>query len=130
MKQTFEKKELKKKSENLSDWYTDVVLKAELADYAPVRGTMVFRPYGYAIWERVQDVFNKMIKKDGVENAYFPLFIPYSLFKKEKEHIEGFSPELALVTIGGGEELKDPLVERPTSEMIMYEIFLKYFHSY
>src|SRR3989344_2179035 len=130
MDKVYDKKGLKKKSENLSDWYTNVVLKAELADYAPVRGTMVFRPYGYAIWERVQDVFNKMIKKDGVENAYFPLFIPYSLFKKEKEHIEGFSPELALVTIGGGEELKDPLVVRPTSETIMYAMYAKWIHSW
>ena len=128
--QNFTKKELKKKSENVSDWYTDVVLKAELADYAPVKGTMVIRPYGYAIWERVQEVFNRMIRKAGVENAYFPLFIPYSLLEKEKEHVKGFSPELAIVTIGGGEKLKDPLVVRPTSETIMYAMYAKWIHSW
>ena len=126
----FEKKELKKKSENLSDWYTDVILKAELADYAPVKGTMVIRPYGYALWEAVQEIFNRMMKTKGVENAYFPLFIPHSLLEKEKEHVKGFSPELALVTIGGGEKLKDPLVVRPTSETIMYAMYAKWVHSW
>lgn len=129
----YEKKELKKKSQNLSDWYTDVVLKAELADYGPVRGTMVIRPYGYAIWENVQAAFNQMMKnrKEGaIRNAYFPLFIPYSYLKREKEHVQGFSPELALVTIGGGEELKEPLVVRPTSETIMYEMYAKWIKSW
>ncbi|OGG34691.1 proline--tRNA ligase [Candidatus Gottesmanbacteria bacterium RIFOXYB1_FULL_47_11] len=126
----FEKKELKKKSENLSDWYTDVILKAELADYAPVKGTMVIRPYGYALWEKVQEIFNGMMRTRGVENAYFPLFIPHSLLEKEKEHVEGFSPELALVTIAGGEKLKDPLVIRPTSETIMYAMYAKWVHSW
>lgn len=126
----FEKKEITKKSENISKWYNDVVLKAELADYGPVRGTMVIRPYGYAIWERVQEIFNRMMKKKGVQNAYFPLFIPHSLLEKEKEHVKGFSPELAIVTIGGGEELKDPLVVRPTSETIMYEMYAKWIHSW
>ncbi len=126
----FEKKLLTKKSKDLSRWYTEVVQLAKLADYGPVRGTMVIRPYGYAIWENVQNAFNKMIKADGVENAYFPLFIPYSLLRKEKEHVEGFSPELALVTIGGGEELKEPLVVRPTSEMIMYEMYSKWIQSW
>ncbi len=126
----FEKKELKKKSVNLSDWYTDVVLKAELADYAPVKGTMVIRPYGYAIWEHVQEIMNGFMKAAGVQNAYFPLFIPYSLLEKEKEHVKGFSPELAIVTIGGGEKLKDPLVVRPTSETIMYEMYRKWIHSW
>lgn len=130
MKQQFEKKELKKKSENLSEWYTDVVLKAELADYAPVKGCMVIRPYGYAIWEKVQEVFNGLMKTKGVQNAYFPLFIPHSLLEKEKEHVEGFSPELAIVTIGGGEKLKDPLVVRPTSETIMYAMYAKWIHSW
>ncbi len=127
---TFEKKELKKKSKNISDWYTDVVLKAELADYAPVKGCMVIRPYGYALWERVQEVFNEMMKAADVQNAYFPLFIPHSLLEKEKEHVKGFSPELAIVTIGGGETLKDPLVVRPTSETIMYTIYAKWIHSW
>ncbi|MEK7526540.1 MAG: proline--tRNA ligase [Patescibacteria group bacterium] len=130
MKTQFEKKELKKKSENLSDWYTDVILKAELADYGPVRGTMVIRPYGYAIWELVHDIIDPWFKKGGVKNAYFPMFIPHSLLKKEASHVEGFSPELALVTIGGGEQLKEPLVVRPTSEAIMYDMYSKWIQSW
>jgi len=126
----FEKKELKKKSENISDWYNNVVLKAELADYGPVRGTMVIRPYGYAIWEKVQEIMNGMFRTKGVENAYFPMFIPMSMLEKEKAHIEGFSPELAVVTIGGGEKLADPLVVRPTSETIMYSMYAKWVHSW
>jgi len=130
MKQSFEKKELKKKSEHLSDWYTDVVLKAQLADYSPVPGAMVIRPYGYAIWEHVQRIMDRLMKAAGLENAYFPLFIPHSLLDKEKEHVEGFSPELAIVTVGGGEKLKDPLVVRPTSETIMYEMYKKWIQSW
>lgn len=130
MKPSFEKKELKKKSENLADWYTDVVLKAQLADYSPVPGAMVIRPYGYAIWEKVQQIMDAWMKAAGLENAYFPLFIPHSLLEKEKEHVKGFSPELAIVTVGGGEELKDPLVVRPTSETIMYEMYKKWIHSW
>lgn len=130
MNQTFEKNELKKKSENISDWYTNVVLKGELADYGPVKGTMVIRPYGYAIWENTQRVMDSMFKSGGVQNAYFPIFIPYSLLQKEKEHVEGFSPELALVTHGGGAELAEPLVVRPTSETIMYEMYAKWIHSW
>ncbi len=130
MKSQFEKKELKKKSENLSDWYTDVVLKAQLADYAPVKGTMVIRPYGYALWENVQNIFNSMMRTKDVQNAYFPLFIPHSLLEKEKSHVSGFAPELAIVTIGGGEKLKDPLVVRPTSETIMYAMYAKWIHSW
>ena len=130
MKQTFEKKELKKKSENLSDWYTDAILKAAIADYAPVKGCMVIRPYGYALWESVQEILNRMMKSAGIENAYFPLFIPHSLLEKEKQHVAGFSPELAIVTVGGGEKLKDPLVVRPTSETIMYDMYSKWVHSW
>jgi len=130
MKQSFEKKELKKKSENLAEWYTDVVLKAQLADYSPVPGAMVIRPYGYAIWEKIQSIMDGLMKAAGLENAYFPLFIPHSLLEKEKSHVEGFSPELAIVTIGGGEKLKDPLVVRPTSETIMYEMYKKWIHSW
>ncbi len=130
MNKQFEKKELKKKSENLSDWYTDVVLKAAIADYAPVKGCMVIRPYGYALWEAVQDALNRMMRSAGIENAYFPLFIPHSLLEKEKQHVAGFSPELAIVTIGGGEKLKDPLVVRPTSETIMYDMYSKWVHSW
>lgn len=130
MNKPFEKKELKKKSENLSDWYTDVLLKAAVADYAPVKGCMVIRPYGFAIWEATQDALDRMFKAAGVENAYFPLFIPHSLLEKEKEHVAGFSPELAVVTVGGGEKLKDPLVVRPTSETIMYAMYAKWIHSW
>lgn len=130
MKPIFEKKELKKKSENLSDWYTDVLLKAAVADYAPVKGCMVIRPYGFAIWEATQSALDRLFKAAGVENAYFPLFIPHSLLEKEKEHVAGFSPELAVVTVGGGEKLKDPLVVRPTSETIMYAMYAKWIHSW
>lgn len=130
MKQSFEKKELKKKSENLSDWYTDVILKAQIADYAPVKGCMVIRPYGFALWEKVQEVLNGLMKTKDVQNAYFPLFIPHSLLEKEKEHVAGFSPELAVVTVGGGEKLKDPLVVRPTSETIMYDMYARWVHSW
>ncbi len=126
----FEKKDLTKKSEDFSRWYTDVVLQAELADYAPVRGCMVIRPYGYALWEGVKENLGSMIKDSGVPNAYFPLFIPYSFLEKEQEHVEGFSPETAVVTHGGGKELDEPLVVRPTSETIMYSMFAKWIQSY
>jgi len=126
----FKKRDITKKSKDLSRWYTDVVLKAELADYGPAKGTMVIRPYGYEIWERLQEIFNRMIKNHGVKNAYFPLFIPLSLLEKEKNHIEGFSPELAIVTHGGGKKLKEPLVVRPTSETIMYEMYSKWIQSW
>jgi prolyl-tRNA synthetase len=127
---SFTKKEITKKSENISAWYNDIVLKAQLADYGPVKGTMVIRPYGYALWENVQKVLDSMFKKGGVQNAYFPLFIPMSFLKREKDHVEGFSPELAVVTIGGGEELEEPVVVRPTSETIMYEMYAKWIQSW
>jgi len=130
MNPTFEKKQLKKKSENLSDWYTDVILKAKLADYAPVKGCMVIRPYGYALWEGIQHYMDPLIKKHGVENAYFPLFIPEKFLNREKEHVEGFAPHMAVVTIAGGEELKERLVVRPTSETIMYEMYKSWTQSY
>ncbi|MBI2647862.1 MAG: proline--tRNA ligase, partial [Candidatus Wildermuthbacteria bacterium] len=114
------------KLENFPDWYTDVILRSELADYGPVKGTMVIRPYGYALWERVQQIFDAMIKADGVQNAYFPMFIPEHLLKKEKEHVEGFAPEVAVVTHAGGKKLTEPLIVRPTSEAIMYEMFAKW----
>lgn len=126
----FEKKEITKKSINISEWYNDVVQKAQLADYGPVKGTMVIRPYGYALWENVQHIMDAMFKKGGVQNAYFPIFIPMSFLKREKEHVEGFSPELAVVTIGGGEELEEPVVVRPTSETIMYEMYAKWVQSW
>lgn len=123
-------KSITKKSENFAEWYNDVILKAELADYGPAKGTMVIRPYGYAIWERIQAELDRTIKEAGVPNAYFPLFIPEKLLHKEKEHVEGFSPELAVVTIGGGEKLVEPLVVRPTSETIIYSLFSKWIASW
>lgn len=124
------KKFISKKSTNLSEWYTDIILKAELADYAPVKGCMVIRPYGYALWEKIQEFLDKIIKEYGVKNAYFPLFIPESLLKREKEHVEGFAPHMAVVTLAGGEELKEKLIVRPTSETIMYEMYKKWTHSW
>jgi len=98
------------RSENFSEWYNQVVLRAELADYAPVRGCMVIRPYGWALWENIQQALDRRFKETGHVNAAFPLFIPMSFLEKEKEHVEGFSPELAVVTVGGGETLEEPLV--------------------
>lgn len=121
---------LTKKSVDTSKWYTEVIQTAGLADYGPVRGTMVIKPHGYAIWENIQKEFNKAIDRMGVSNSYFPLFIPMSLLQKEKSHIEGFSPELAVVTIGGGEELAEPLAVRPTSETIMYDMYSKWISSW
>ena len=111
-------------------WYTDVVLKTKLVDYGPVKGTLVIRPYGYAIWENIQKEMNARFKTRGVENAYFPLLIPMSYFTKEAEHVEGFAPELAVVTVGGGEELAEPLAIRPTSETIIGTMFSKWTQSY
>jgi prolyl-tRNA synthetase len=111
-------------------WYQDVIARAELADNGPVRGTMVIRPYGYAIWERIQADLDARIKQAGAENAYFPLFIPESYLHREAEHVEGFSPELAVVTYGGGKELEEPVVVRPTSETIINSFFAKWIQSY
>ncbi|MCD6528651.1 proline--tRNA ligase [bacterium] len=130
MAKKFEKEQLVKKSEDFSKWYTDVIIKADLADYAPVRGCMVFKPYGFAIWENIQKALDSKIKEAGVKNVYFPLFIPEKLLKREKEHVKGFSPELAVVTIGGGKKLKERLIVRPTSETIMYEMFAKWIKSW
>jgi prolyl-tRNA synthetase len=113
-----------------SQWYLDVLREAELTDYGPVRGTMVIRPYGYAIWENLQRILDGMFKATGHSNAYFPLFIPMSFLEKEREHVEGFAPELAIVTIGGGKELEEPLVVRPTSETIINHMFAKWIQSY
>lgn len=126
----FDKKGIAKKSINISEWYNDVVLRAELADYAPVKGCMVIRPYGYALWESIQSFLDKLIKERGVQNAYFPIFIPEKFLEKEKEHVKGFSPHLAVVTIAGGEELKERLVVRPTSETVMYEMYKKWTQSW
>jgi prolyl-tRNA synthetase len=111
-------------------WYQDVVARAELAENGPVRGTMVIRPYGYAIWERMQAELDARIKEAGAHNAYFPLLIPESYLRKEAEHVEGFSPELAVVTYGGGKELEEPAVVRPTSETIINSYFAKWIQSY
>jgi prolyl-tRNA synthetase len=111
-------------------WYQDVVAKAELADNGPVRGTMVIRPYGYAIWERMQAEVDLRIKAAGADNCYFPLFIPQSYLTREADHVEGFSPELAVVTHAGGKELEEPLVVRPTSETVIGEYMGKWIQSY
>ncbi|HEX7094631.1 MAG TPA: proline--tRNA ligase [Acidimicrobiales bacterium] len=117
-------------AENFPQWYQDVLAKAELAENGPVRGTMVIRPYGYAIWERMQAEMDARIKAAGARNAYFPLFIPESFMRKEAEHVEGFSPELAVVTHGGGKRLEEPVVVRPTSEMVINSYFAKWIQSY
>ncbi len=118
------------RSEDFSKWYLDVIREAELAENAPVRGCMVIRPYGYSIWENIQQALDRRFKETGHQNAYFPLFIPYSFIAKEAEHIEGFSPELALVTVGGGKKLEEPLVVRPTSETIIGHTFSRWIRSY
>jgi prolyl-tRNA synthetase len=111
-------------------WYQDVITQADLADNGPVRGTMVIRPWGYAIWERMQAEIDTRIKAAGAENAYFPVFIPESYLQREAEHVEGFSPELAVVTHGGGKQLEEPIVVRPTSETVINSFFAKWVHSY
>lgn len=113
-----------------SRWYTDIVLQGKLADYAPVKGTMVIRPNGYAIWERIQRYLDDMFKETGHVNAYFPLLIPESFMKKEAEHVEGFAPECAVVTIGGGQELEEKLYIRPTSETVIWSMYKKWIMSY
>ena len=115
---------------DFSRWYTDVVKRAELMDYSDVRGCMVIRPYGYGIWELIQKELDARFKETGHENAYFPLFIPESLLKKESEHVEGFAPEVAWVTKGGSEELQEPLVVRPTSETIICSMYARWIQSY
>lgn len=119
-----------KQTDDFPRWYQDVVAQAELAENGPARGTMVIRPYGYAIWERCQRMLDDRIREAGAENAYFPLFIPMSFFEKEAEHVEGFAPELWLVTHGGGEKLAEPLVVRPTSETVILHSFSRWIQSY
>ena len=114
------------KGEDYSQWYLDVVLKADLADYGPVKGCMIIKPYGYAVWEHMQRDMDRRIKETGHVNAYFPLLVPKSFLEKEKEHVEGFSPECAWVTIGGGEELEEPLAIRPTSEAMICSMYAKW----
>ena len=121
---------LTSRSEDYSKWYTEIVQRAELADYSPVRGSMVIRPYGYALWENMQAGLDRRFKATGHQNAYFPLLIPMSFLQKEKEHVEGFSPELAVVTHAGGEQLEEPLVVRPTSETIIGYMYAQWIKSY
>jgi prolyl-tRNA synthetase len=122
--------EITPRSQDFSQWYLDVVRRAELADYSPVKGCMVIRPYGYAIWELIQQAFDREFKRTGHVNAYFPLFIPESLLMKEAEHVEGFAPQVAYVTHGGGEELQEKLVVRPTSEAIFGTMYAKWIQSW
>ncbi len=123
-------KDIADMNEDFPQWYTDVILKTQLVDYGPVKGTMVIRPYGYEIWEHIQDELNTRFKKTGHKNAYFPMFIPYSYLVKEAEHVEGFAPEVALVTHVGDTELEEKLVVRPTSETIICEMYSKWVKSY
>ena len=115
--------------DDFAQWYTDVVKKAELVDYSSVRGCMVLRPYGYAIWENIQKIFDARFKETGHENVYMPMFIPESLLQKEKDHIEGFAPEVAWVTIGGGEQLQERMCVRPTSETLFCDHYAKIIKS-
>jgi prolyl-tRNA synthetase len=119
-----------RRSEDFSQWYNEIVRRAELADYAPVRGCQVIKPYGYALWENIQGALDRRFKETGHQNAYFPLFIPHSFIEKEAKHVEGFSPQLAVVTHRGGEKLDEPLVVRPTSEAIIGHLYSKWINSY
>jgi prolyl-tRNA synthetase len=117
-------------TEDFNAWYNEIVYKADLADLSPVRGSMVIRPYGYALWENIQGGLDRMFKDSGHENLYFPMLIPVSFFEREAQHVEGFSPELAVVTHAGGKELEEPLAIRPTSETIIGEMYSKWVQSY
>ncbi len=119
-----------KRAEDYSRWYTDIIIQGKLADYSPVKGCMVIRPNGYAIWEKIQGYLDKMFKETGHVNAYFPLFIPESFMQKEAEHVAGFAPECAVVTHGGGEKLEEHLYIRPTSETIIWSMYKKWIMSY
>ncbi len=123
-------KEITAKSEDFSRWYVEVIRKAELVDYAPMKGMMVIRPYGYAIWEKIKELLDKRLKETGHTNAYFPLFIPESFLKKEAEHVKGFAPQVAWVTHGGDEELEERLAVRPTSEAIICSMYSKWIKSW
>lgn len=123
-------KKITSRKEDYSNWYIDIITRAQLADYSPVKGSMVIRPRGYAIWELLQQDLDKRFKETGHQNAYFPLLIPKNFITKEAEHIEGFSPELAVVTHAGGEQLEEPLVVRPTSETIIWSMYKKWIQSY
>ena len=115
---------------NFADWYQAVVREADLAENSPVRGSMIIKPWGYGVWELIQAELDRRIKASGHQNAYFPLLIPQSFLQKEAEHVEGFAPELAVVTIAGGKKLEEPYVIRPTSETIVGHFFAKWIQSY
>ena len=123
-------KKITPKSVDFSRWYVEIIQKTELADYAPIKGMMVIRPYGYSIWENIQSIVDKRIKESGHTNAYFPLFIPEGLLQKETEHLEGFAPEVAWVTHGGSDELEERLAVRPTSEAIIGNMYAKWIKSW
>ena len=125
-----EKGEITKRSDDYAQWYLDVVEAAELAEHAPVKGCMIIRPHGYAIWENIQMILDVKLKETGAKNAYFPIFIPQSFLSKEAQHVEGFAPECAVVTHAGGKKLDEPLIVRPTSETIMYDAFSRWIQSY
>lgn len=129
-KKSPEKSPICPREEDFSRWYSDIVSVADLAEHAPVRGSMIIKPYGYSLWERIQSVVDSMIKDLGVKNAYFPMLIPEEFLKRESEHVEGFAPELAVVTHAGGKKLEEPLVIRPTSETIIYDAFSRWIQSY
>lgn len=126
----FEEKKITSRAEDYSQWYLDVIDAASLAENSPVKGCMIIKPYGYALWEKTQKILDEKFKITGVENAYFPMLIPEKLLKREEAHVEGFAPEVAVVTHAGGKKLDEPLVLRPTSETIMYEVFSKWIRSY
>ena len=124
------KRQLTAKSQDMSKWYTQVIQQAKLADYSPVKGCMVFRPNGYGLWENIQKSYQTYLDEMEIKNCYFPIFIPMSFLKKEAKHVEGFAPELAVVTHAGGEKLTEELVVRPTSETIMYDMYGKWVQSH
>ncbi len=128
--QSFEEKSITSRAEDYNQWYLDIIEVADLAEHAPVKGCMIIKPYGYALWEKTQRILDEAFKKTGVQNAYFPLFIPEKLLKREEAHVEGFAPEVAMVTHAGGKKLEEPLVVRPTSETIMYDVFSRWIRSH
>ena len=125
-----ENQKITPRSQNHAQWYQDIIATADLAEHSSVKGSMVIKPYGYAIWENIQRLLDSEFKKIGIQNAYFPLLIPEKFLKKEAEHIEGFSPELAIVTHAGGKKLKEPLVIRPTSETIIYDTYSRWIKTH
>ena len=129
-KSKFNEKKITSRTEDYNQWYLDVIDAAELAENSPVKGCMIIKPCGYALWEKTQKILDEKFKETGVQNAYFPMLIPERLLKREESHIEGFAPEVAVVTHAGGKKLEEPLVLRPTSETIMYEVFSKWIRSH